>query len=89
MSVEALSALIFGSNNFVAKELGKLLENRGIKVYWDDDEVGKLLYFFDFGGGENRYKEMEEKKVKICRVDPNPSVPINTGTAPLDRGAIS
>ena len=44
MSVEALSALIFGSNNFVAKELGKLLENRGIKVYWDDDiDVENLI----------------------------------------------
>ncbi len=71
MVVEAPKAVIFGSNNFVAKRLGELLVSRGIFVVWDDEEVGRPLYFFDFGGGEKRYEEMMEKGVKICRVEIN------------------
>jgi len=65
---EAPSALIYGSDNFVAKKLGELLANRGISVFWDDDEIDRPLYFFDFGGGEKRSKEINEKKVKMCKV---------------------
>ncbi len=71
MVVETPSALIYGSDNFVAKKLGELLVSRGILVSWDDDEVGRPLYYFDFGGGEKRYEEMGEKRVKICKVGIN------------------
>lgn len=70
--VEAPSALIYGGDNFIAKRLAELLMSRGITVFWDEDEVGKPLYFFDFGpavAGLARYQEMLERKVKICLVD--------------------
>jgi len=72
--VDALSALIYGGDNFVAKKLAELLVSRGLTVFWDDDEVKKPLYFFDFGpaaAGSTRYQEMIEKKVKICQVNLN------------------
>lgn len=69
MAVEAPSALIFGSDNFVAKKLAELLANRGIAVFWDDEIVNKPLYFFDFGGGGDRYVEMTQKHIKTCLVE--------------------
>ena len=78
--VEAPSALICGGDNFVAKKLGELLVSRGITVFWDDDAVGRPLYCFDFRGGERRYREMVEKKVKMCLVGLNPP------KSPFDKG---